>query len=860
MKDETSIFDVGPENLDKLFFRILDEPPDQKHSDQAGTTDKVREGPGKCIDRYKLLRLLGEGGMGMVYLAQQTQPIRRQVALKVIKPGMDSRRVIARFEAERQTLALLDHPHIAQVYDAGSTDQGYPYFVMEHVTGLPITEFCDRHRLSIAARLRLFQQVCGAVQHAHQKGIIHRDLKPSNILVLSEQDKAIPKIIDFGVAKALSHPLTDQTLFTVETQLLGTPEYMSPEQADMSDEDIDTRSDVYSLGVLLYVLLTGVLPFDSQELRKSGIEQVRKTILETDPKTPSTRLRKLGKEAEAFAQNRCTQVAALAKSLRRELEWIPLKAMCKDRKGRYRSVADMADDVENYLQGNPLIAGPPSTLYRLRKCVQRHRALVTGSVAVLAVLIAGIVVSTQFALQARYEAENAWGVANFLGHEVLRSMTPGELKGQDLTLRLVLDTAAQKIEEQFETQSLAEGFVREKLGWAYWRMGEWRAGEPHMRKAWEIYCAERGEGHVRTLAAAQGLAWMCMSQGKSAEASELLEKALVISRRRHGDEHEPNLNLMGALGVAYSGLGRYEKAAQLFSTIIEIGPAADGEPPLMTMANLAGIYHAQGYYDKAVRQYNKVLPLWEDENRWKLAYQGFLAGVYTDQGEYEKAETLLREILPVKQRTLGPYHGGTLGSVWALGKNYLAQGRCDDATQLYKETLAAVSHAKGPEHKNTLNCMNNLAQAYLKKKQYTEAEELFTKVEEIGRRTLGADHKHTLTAMVQHGVLHDELGQYQEAERLFQQALQVNQRQMDPDHPFNLTTKNHLAKVYIQLEKHREAEPLLEEVLEGRTRKLRKGHPDTQETLENLIELYEAWDKPEKAKEWKDKLSAVSYN
>jgi non-specific serine/threonine protein kinase/serine/threonine-protein kinase len=346
--------------------------------------------PGTRIGRYTLTELIGEGGMGLVYLAEQVEPVKRPVALKIIKPGMDSKQVIARFEAERQALALLQHRSIARVFDGGTTENGLPYFVMEYVRGLPITEHCDRHKLSVPERLELFGQVCEAVHHAHQKGIIHRDLKPSNILVAKEGDSATPVIIDFGIAKALSQPLTDRTVVTAQGQFVGTLEYMSPEQADLTVQDIDIRSDIYSLGVVLYELLTGVLPFDSQELCRGSFESVRKVIAEQEPRTPSTRLTSLGPEAARIARERRTSAAALARRLGRELEWIPLKAMRKDRTRRYRSAAEFADDVRNYLNGSPLIAGPESATYRLGKFVRRHRALVVAGLALVFGLAIGL--------------------------------------------------------------------------------------------------------------------------------------------------------------------------------------------------------------------------------------------------------------------------------------------------------------------------------------------------------------------------------------------------------------------------------------------------------------------------------------
>ncbi|MFC1761786.1 protein kinase [Planctomycetota bacterium] len=374
-------------------------------SDMAAESAPGIEGPGTKIGRYELLELIGEGGMGLVYLAQQQEPVKRQVALKIVKLGMDTRQVVARFEAERQTLALLAHPNIAHVFDAGTTETGRPYFVMEYVEGRSITKYCDEHKLSVEQRLELFQQVCEGVHHAHQKGIIHRDLKPSNILVSIHGDRAVPKIIDFGIAKAVTQPLTEKTLFTEHGQLLGTPEYMSPEQAEMAYQDVDTRSDIYSLGVLLYELLAGATPFDAKRLRKGGIDHLQQVICSEEPRTPSARLTSLGDKAEAVAERRRTQIVTLTRRLHRELEWIPMKAMRKDRSRRYRSASELSDDIQNYLTGTPLIAGPESNVYRARKFVHKHAGSVTSAALVAVVIVIGLITSTAFS----FSAEKARG-------------------------------------------------------------------------------------------------------------------------------------------------------------------------------------------------------------------------------------------------------------------------------------------------------------------------------------------------------------------------------------------------------------------------------------------------------------------
>jgi len=394
------------------------------------------EGPGTKIGRYELLELIGEGGMGMVYLAQQKEPVKRKVALKIVKLGMDTRQVVARFEAERQTLALLEHPNIAHVFDAGTTDGGRPYFVMEYVKGRSITRYCDEKKLCIEKRLELFRQVCEGIHHAHQKGIIHRDIKPSNILVSVQDDRPVPKIIDFGIAKAITQPLTEKTSYTEHGQLLGTPEYMSPEQAEMAYQDVDTRSDIYSLGVMLYELLAGATPFDAKRLREGGIDHIQQVICEEEPTTPSARLTSLGDKAKAVAESRRTQIITLTRRLHRELEWIPMKAMRKDRIRRYRSASELADDIQNYLTGTPLIAGPESTVYRARKFVRKHAGSVATAALLLVVIILGLLASILMGCRAeqareqeaaaRVEAEQARDKEAALRAQVEQALTRAE--------------------------------------------------------------------------------------------------------------------------------------------------------------------------------------------------------------------------------------------------------------------------------------------------------------------------------------------------------------------------------------------------------------------------------------------------
>ena len=403
MKKDESISGIDPLNLDKLLALGLDGEADE--TALTASFSHLMEKPGGKIGRYKLLHKIGEGGMGIVYLAQQVEPVKRQVALKVIKPGMDSKRVIARFEAEQQTLAMMEHPHIASVYDAGLGPSGRPYFIMEYVKGISITEHCDKNKLTIEQRLHLFLHVCEAIQHAHQKGIIHRDLKPSNILIVIHDQQIIPKVIDFGVARAINRLLTEQTLYTEQGQLIGTPEYMSPEQADMSSQNIDTRTDIYSLGVILYELLTGVLPFEPETFRTGGIDHIRKVICEAEPKTPSKRLSKTSVEDLAeSARRRQTDVRTLCRKLNGDLDWITLKAMEKDPTRRYSTVDAMAADIWNYLNHQPVNAAPPAFLYRVQKFVRRHRQALAAIAMLTLVIVAGLIAGLIYHRTAREHA------------------------------------------------------------------------------------------------------------------------------------------------------------------------------------------------------------------------------------------------------------------------------------------------------------------------------------------------------------------------------------------------------------------------------------------------------------------------
>jgi serine/threonine protein kinase/Tfp pilus assembly protein PilF len=850
-----------PERLKELLSLGLEGFTEEKEVQPASPLDLFIEKPGNRIGCYELRHLLGEGAIAVVYLAQQQQPVKRQVALKIIKPGMDSKAIIARFEAERQALALLDHPNIAHIYDAGATEDKRPYFAMEYVEGLTITEYCDKNRLPAKQRLHLFLKVCLAVHHAHQKGIIHRDIKPSNILVSPLDGQPVPKVIDFGLAKAIRGSLSGRTLVTEQGQLLGTLEYMSPEQVDMANEDIDTRSDIYSLGVLLYVLLTGVLPFDSATFREGGIDQIRQVIREIDPKAPSTMLSSLGEEAQNIAEKRRNEVGALARCLHKELEWIPLKAMRKKRAERYRSVSELADDIENYLAGAPLIAGPPGMLYRLKKFAHRNRALVTGIVAVLAVLVVGVIVSTLFAIgQARARAE-ADAVSDFLQKNVLRSLNLWDVKGEEITARSILDAASQGLEGELATEPLVEASIRWTLANSYTWLGLYQPAEFHARRALEIRKAQLGTQDTATLASFFELGWVYFYQSRYNEAVPLLIQALKGMELTLDEQHGNRLYCMATLGCVYTMQGRLTEAEQLFKSGLSIvrrvwGGESEHSPTFLQ--GLAWIYQIQGRYEEAEPLFKQALAISRrmlGERHWEmLTLKHNLGYLYCDMGRCLEAERLLVEALDGRRRVLGEQHSHTLMTMCALGWVYYNQGRYKQAEPLFFKALDIGRRTVGESHICSLYSMFGLGNLYLSQGQYNQAEPLLDKALEIGSRVMGQDNWAILKVRNTLAKLYTEQGRYKEAEETFRQALEARKNKLGPDHPDTLKSKNDLAILYKAQSIYDKAEPLFIQALEVRRLKLGDTHPHTIKSWHNLIDLYEAWNKPEQANKWRAKL------
>ena len=711
------------------------------------------EGTGSIFGPYRLLEKLGEGGMGEVWLTEQTAPIRRRVALKLIKAGMNSREVVARFESERQALALMDHPAIAKVLDAGATPTGTPYFVMEYVAGTPITEYCDRRRLNMRERLELFVQVCQGVQHAHQKAIIHRDLKPSNILVTEIDGRATPKIIDFGVAKAVAQRLTAETMFTRRGALIGTPEYMSPEQADSGGEDIDTRTDVYSLGVIFYELLVGALPLDLTQIRNLAFHELLRRLREDDAPRPSTKVRTLGDESSTNARNRRTEPAALSKELRGDLDAIALKALEKNRARRYGAPSDLAADIGRYLNDEPVLATAPSFTYRAQKFVRRHRWGVAASLAVGLALVALVftmaIQSARIARErdrANREAEAARRVADFLVG-IFQVSDPDEARGNSVTAREILDKAAGQIGASLPGQPDMQARMMATIGRVYEGLGLYAPARRLLERAVDIRRRVLGPEHPDTLNAQRLLARLEMYQGDYADAEKLLRVTYDGQKRVLGAEHLDSLQTASTLGGLYSQQGRYLEAEKLLSDLLERtrrvrGP--DDPQTLAVMHNLGMAYDGEHSYGKEEEVWKNLLDarrrVLGSDHPSTIAVLQNLAYVQYRQGKYQAAEGLQREALTTAQRVQGPNHPDVLTITGNLANTLQAEHRLEEAEKLQRQVMEARRKALGPDNPDTLFAMNNLASVLSQNGRYEEAHKLYLEALEGERRVLGDKH------------------------------------------------------------------------------------------------------------------------
>jgi non-specific serine/threonine protein kinase/serine/threonine-protein kinase len=726
--------------------------------------------------------------MGEVWLAEQKQPVRRRVAVKLIKAGMDTGEVVARFESERQALALMDHPAIAKVFDAGSTPQGRPYFVMEYVTGIPITDYCDKQKLSTRQRLELFTAVCDGVQHAHQKAILHRDLKPSNILVGELDGKPVPRIIDFGVAKATSQRLTANTMYTRVGTIVGTPGYMSPEQADSDGADVDTRTDVYSLGVVLYELLVGALPLD---FSKTPLGEFARKLRNEDSPRPSTKVRTLGEHSGINAQNRGTDIPTLARLLRGDLDAISLKALEKDRSRRYATPSEFAADIGRYLRDEPVLARPASVAYRARKYICRHRVGVAVAAAGIVLLISAGVAQTIELRRTRRERDRADRVTEFMT-SMFKVSNPSEARGNDIRAREILDKASKDIDTGLAKDPELQAQMTHVMGNVYESLGLYAKAESLLSRTVEIRRKMLGANNADTLESMHRLAWVLVEESRFQEAEKLTRETLDGRRRVLGPEHRDTLTTMRQLGVIFSDEGRYPEAEKLHRVALEVAR------------------RVLAPQDRLIRIITQNLGI-------DLAYEG----------RYADSEKAFREVLDFDRRVFGDLDPETLNDMNNLAAALQNEHRYAEAEALYNETLQAKLRVFGREHPGTLISMVNLGQVQTHEKRYAEAEKTLRDAIEIARKTLGPGNHTTLVASGNLAdVLNDE-GRYAEAEQLARQNLEVEQRVLGPDHSDTLFTAKSLGDVLKYEKRYAEAANLYRDTFERRRRVLGPDHPDT---------------------------------
>jgi serine/threonine protein kinase len=805
--------------------------------------------------RYKLREEIGEGGMGSVYLAEQTHPVKRQVALKLIKPGMDSRTVPARFESERQVLALMDHPSIARVLDAGATESGRPYFVMELVKGIPLTDYCDQHRLGLPERLALFRQICSAVQHAHQKGIIHRDLKPSNILVESHDGQPVPKVIDFGLAKATSGlQLTEQSLFTAFGTVAGTPLYMAPEQATFNALDVDTRADIYALGVILYELLTGSTPIRRETFNQAALDEILRVVREVEPPTPSSRI-STSEALPAIAASRQTEPARLGRFVRGDLDWIVMKALAKERHRRYESAIALAQDLERFTNHEPVSAGPPTASYRLRKFVRRNRPQVVAAALVLLALLTGIMGTTLGLLEARRQTRIA--VAESREKEKARQAEAVERKSAD-RLRRIAD-------EERRTAQLQRQRAEKRLGQIE-KVNEILASiftdlNPHSTedKPLSTLLGERldhataaleGEAIGDPLAVARMQMTLGFSQrglGYYQKAIDLLTRAQTTLTAQLGPDHREALECANEIALAYRSLGNSRRAMELLEEILPrrkatLGP--DHPDTLATMDGLASVYRQTGKPERVLPLLSEIVPLRKAKlgigHRDTLISIARIAVEHFRAKNFDVAVPLLEEILELRKTHLGPDHIDSLGSMNELADGYRAIGKLDRALPLYEEALRRIRSKVGPESSYTLNWMNELALVYMNARTSRKAIPLFEELYALQKAKLGPDHPRTLTSMNNLAVCYENVGNFERAVPLLEETVAQAKAKYGADKPRTLINMGNLASAYRRIGQPERALPLFEEMVATRKSTPGPDHPDTLNTMDSLASTYQS--------------------
>jgi non-specific serine/threonine protein kinase/serine/threonine-protein kinase len=777
--------------------------------------------------RFQLVRKLGEGGMGQVWLAEQNSPVRRQVALKLIKAGMYDEAVVQRFQAERQSLAIMDHPAIAKVFDAGTTPQGQPYFVMEYVPGLPITEYCDQKKLKIRDRLELFIQACEGVQHAHQKAIIHRDLKPANILVVEVDGKPVPRIIDFGLAKATTPQDAGETLFTQLGHFVGTPGYMSPEQADSNMQDIDTRTDVYSLGVVLYVLLTGLPPLDTKQYKNRPLDELLRELREHEPLRPSTKVGTDRDTSTSTAEARGTEPKQLVSLLRGDLDWITMKALEKDRARRYGAPSELAADIRRYLNDEAVVARPASAGYRLRKYVRRHRVAVSVAAGLVLLLAAFSVLQAVELLRitrerdrANRERDRATRITDFMTG-MFKVSDPSQARGNSVTAREILDKASNDMGTGLTKDPEVQSQMMQVMARTYLNLGLYARAHELAKRALDARLGLLGPADPKTLESMTQLASILQREGHAAEAEKLERQALASERRILGPDDPLTIETMDHLAVAVQDQGHYDEEEKLEREVIAIGTRTLGPESaqtLQSMNNLSSALWYQARYAEAEQEYRQLLDVerrvWGPDHPETLKAMGNLALTIQSEGRLAEAEQLDREVLAAQQRVLGPEHPITADAMENLATVLIVEGRLADGERLHRETLAIRLRTLGPEHANTLISKLNLADVLLREGHVHEAEKLQRETLETQARVLGPENPDTLLSQSDLARTLIREGRYGDAEKTARDAFEAQVRTLGPQHSDTLNTLQLLGTALAYNHRYPEASKLFQDAIE----------------------------------------------